>query len=34
MFNIIDEPDAITTLLGEHKTEVWVEEKKNWNRIF
>jgi hypothetical protein len=34
MFGVIDEPEAITTLLAEDKTEVWVQQEKMWNRIY
>lgn len=34
MFGITDDPVAITTLLSEQETEVWIKYKSDWERIF
>ncbi len=34
MFPILDYPNAVTTLLSEKSTEVWIQEEKVWNRVF
>lgn len=34
MFNLEEDPKAVTTLLSKSVTEVWIKTDTNWQKIF
>jgi hypothetical protein len=34
MFGIQNDPKEVTTLLSHTRTEVWIKQKNNWEKLF